>query len=286
VSLLTGVHGIAQQQLGRHQLQAPWARALADGLERSTGRPGPVPGLDIAFYGDLFLTAPGGDDKGSGVEARPDGDAGTDAEISDLLAAGGEVLSEDELAMEATSRKDAFGRVPLPLQAVVAAMDRRFGARAGALFVGELCQARRYLLDPNLKATVDARVAEAVTGECRALIGHSLGSVVAFEYLRQHPERHLDLLLTLGSPLGFRAVQHLMPDLTFGAKGVPDNVGAWVNLRDPHDPVASVGGLTRWWPGIAEDTVSNQKFAHSVERYLSKKQSGDAILAAVPELAL
>jgi hypothetical protein len=32
---LVGVHGIGKQQLGRHQLLASWAPALADGVERA-----------------------------------------------------------------------------------------------------------------------------------------------------------------------------------------------------------------------------------------------------------
>jgi pimeloyl-ACP methyl ester carboxylesterase len=158
--------------------------------------------------------------------------------------------------------------------------------RAGGLFVGELRQVRRYLLDPELKTKADARVAETVGGDGRILIGHSLGSVVAVEFLRQHPGYRLDLLITLGSPLGLRAIRHLMPDPEYGcAEGVPANVGAWVNLRDLQDPVACAGSLRRWWPGIREGIVDNQKSAHSVERYLSKKETGDAVLSVAPELA-
>lgn len=287
MSRLVGVHGIAQQQVGRHQLQAPWARALADGMERSAGHRVAVPTFDIAFYGDLFLSAPaGGAVKGSDREDAEWDDV-TDVEFSALVAAGGEVLSEDELAAAApVPPHKGFGRVPLPLQAMVAAMDRRFGARAGGLFVGELRQVGRYLLDPDLKTKADARVAEMVTEDCQILIGHSLGSVVAFEFLRQHPERRLDLLITLGSPLGLRAIRHLMPDPKFGAaEGVPANAGAWVNLRDLRDPVACAGSLTGWWPGIREGIVDNQKSAHSAERYLSKKETGDAVLSVAPELA-
>jgi hypothetical protein len=287
VSRLVGVHGIAQQQVGRHQLQAPWARALADGMERSAGRPVAAPAFDIAFYGDLFLSAPAGEgSKGSDCDDDAEWDDVTDAEISDLVAAADEVLSEDELAAAEVAPHKGFGRVPLPLQAMVAGLDRRFGARAGGLFVGELRQVRRYLLDPDLKTMADARVAETVTEECRILIGHSLGSVVAFEFFRQHAERRLDLLITLGSPLGLRAIRHLMPDPEFGAaEGVPANVGAWVNLRDPRDPVACAGSLTGWWPGVRDGIVDNQKSAHSAERYLSKKQTGDAVLSVAPELA-
>ena len=287
MSGLVGVHGIAQQQVGRHQLQGPWARALADGVERWTGRGVRVPALDVAFYGDLFLVAASGPaPKGTGRDANAAWADLTDEDIGAVAAAAGEVLCEQELATSAQEAPSkGFGRVASPLLAIVAALDRRFGPHAGALLVGELGQARRYLRDPELKAAVDARVAGAVTGECRVLIGHSLGSVVAFEFLRQHPDPQLGLFLTLGSPLGFRAIRHWMPDPGLGADGVLPKVGAWVNLRDPHDPVAAAGGLATWWPGVQDRLVDNEKAAHSAERYLSKRQTGEAVVSVLPELA-
>jgi pimeloyl-ACP methyl ester carboxylesterase len=260
---------------------------LADGLERSTGRRAAIPPLDIAFYGDLFLPAAVGESKGQGDSADPEWDLAKSDMIA-VRAAAAEVLSEDELAAaaEETAVK-GLGRVPRPLQAVVAAMDRRFGARAGALFIGELRQVLRYLLDADLKARTHARVMEAMTEDCRILIGHSLGSVVAFEFLRQHPKLRLDLLLTLGSPLGLQTIRHHMPDPEFGStNGIPDNVGMWVNLRDLRDPVACAGSLTRWWPRIHDGIVDNGRDAHAVERYLGKKATGDAVLTVAPELAL
>ena len=168
---------------------------------------------------------------------------------------------------------EKVSRAPAAIASAVAALDRRFGAHAGVLFVGELRQVRRYLTDPALKTAADARVTETVTEKCQILIGHSLGSVVAFEFLRQHPKRRLDLLITLGSPLGLRAIRHLMPDPEFGAaEGVPANVGAWVNLRDPRDPVACAGSLRAWWPGIRDGIVDNQQL-RTLRRALSEQKA-------------
>jgi hypothetical protein len=257
-------------------------------MERSVGRRVPVPEFDVAFYGDFFLsTAACARAKGPDRDGGGAWDAVTKEEISDLVAAAGEVLLESDVrgAYHEEPGK-GFGRAPLLLQATMGALDRRFGARTGRLFVGELRQVRRYLLDSELKIKADARLVESVTADCQILIGHSLGSVVAFEFLRQHPEYYLDLFITLGSPLGLQAIRHLMPDPGLGSvQGIPVNVGAWVNLRDLRDPVACAGSLTRWWPGIREAIVDNQKFAHSVERYLSKKETGDAVLSVAPELA-
>jgi hypothetical protein len=284
---VVGVHGIAQQQRGRHQLITAWAPALADGLEATVRRRVAVPRLDMAFYGDFFLSS---GEIGTKV-SRPDaGDAllegaGPD-EVVELRGLACELLSEAEIASAADAARDkGFGRIPLPLQAAAKALDRRFGHRgAGVLLLGEFRQVRRYLLDPGLKERVDARTKEAATG-CRLLIGHSLGSVVAFEYIRQNPNHHLDLLLTLGSPLALRVIRELMPDAGFGGAGLPPNVAVWVNVRDPRDPVAVAGPLSIHWTGIKDVIVNNEKSAHAVERYLSKAEVGEAILAVMPGLA-
>ena len=121
------------------------------------------------------------------------------------------------------------------------------------LFLGELKQVRCYLLDPAIKAEADDRAEKVIAQGAKVVIGHSLGSVVAFEFVRQHPDYPVDLLLTLGSPLGLRTVRALMPDPAYGDDRMPLNIARWVSLRDPRDPVACAGQLNRFWPGISDD---------------------------------
>jgi hypothetical protein len=59
--------------------------------------------------------------------------------------------------------------------------DEAARAAAPALFVGELRPIRRYQQDDALADNVQARVHEALEDGCRVLIGHSLGSVAAYE---------------------------------------------------------------------------------------------------------
>ena len=285
MSLIVGIHGIAKQQLGRNQLQSPWQTALQDGLERACRHPVPPPPLDIAFYGDLFLPEP---PKARSATDDPDermlADL-PDEERADLEAAAAEILSEEELAAAASVREKAYTRTPLALQAVLRALDRKFGASAGVLYLATLRQVRRYLYDPELKKQVDEQVDAAMDPRCRILIGHSLGSVVAREYVRRHPEHRLDLLLTAGSPLGLRMVRSRLPDPGFAVAGPPGQVGEWVNVRDPRDPVACAGPLKTWWPWCSDAPVNNEGDAHSAFRYLSKRQMGEAVLRHAPELA-
>jgi hypothetical protein len=282
---IVGVHGIAQQQLGRKQLLQPWSQALSDGIELAAGHPIADPPLHLAFYGNLYLTP--SDKKGPGTEQDVFEDASPE-EVDALLKASREALTPEELAAaEALPPTMARTRTPRSLQTVLRGLDRKFGAAAGVLYLGTLRQVRRYLTEPQLKAPVDDVVDRTAAAGCAILIGHSLGSVVALEFLRCNPEHRVDLLLTVGSPLGLRMVQSRLPAPLLGTDtptGLPMNVARWVNVRDPRDPVACAGDLRRFWPGIEERLVDNQGDAHNIGRYLSKIETGSVLLETAPEL--
>lgn len=279
MSSIVGVHGIGQQYLGRHQLLATWGPALADGLELAAGQRVTLSGFEIAFYGDLFLPEPAAADSVAAKSGDPDiagePDLGTEewAEVAGALA---EMVTPAEVAAAAVPK----GRVPRPFQALIAAIDRRFGAASAVLAISELRQVRRYLREPAVRRAVDDRVRDAIPPGCRVLIGHSLGSVVAYEFLRRNPGHGVELLITAGSPLGLRMVRaHLRVE--------PLSVPAWVNVRDLRDPVACAGELRGWWPQIREAdeiVVDNGSKAHSAERYLSRRQTGVALLGSVPQV--
>jgi hypothetical protein len=270
---IVAVHGIAQQQLGRNQMVDFWSRALADGLERASGTRATLPELDIAYYGDLFL-APTGGAKGSDTDESliRDLSPGELADIRDSLEEAGLAIGDD-------GETKGFGRMPIAVQRVLRAVDRRFGSRAGVLLVGELRQVLRYLTDDVLKEAVHERITEAVSDDTRVLIGHSLGSVVVAEHLRRDRGREWDLVVTLGSPLPLRLIRDQLRPGTLD--GVPSSVRRWVNVRDERDPVAC-GGALGTWNSRAEDTVvDNGSDAHSVTRYLGKKETGMPVLEAL-----
>lgn len=80
-------------------------------------------------------------------------------------------------------------------------------------------------------------------GRPTLLIGHSMGSVIAFDTLWQlsHESKihcQLDTLLTLGSPLGQKLIRNrLLGHDSLGAGRYPTNIGKWIN-------VAAAGELT------------------------------------------
>ena len=89
-------------------------------------------------------------------------------------------------------------------QVMLAGLARRpaFAHVAQRAFIGNLKQVTAFLGDAAVKRDVLARVRELVTDDTVVLIGHSLGSVVAYEYLCHDRPAAVKLLVTLGSPLG------------------------------------------------------------------------------------
>lgn len=90
------------------------------------------------------------------------------------------------------------------------------------------------------------------------LIGHSLGSVIAYDSLWElcHEEKlpgKIDLFLTLGSPLGMDYVQHrILGAYNTGSIKYPTNIRHWTN-------VSSVGDIT------ALDRIFHDDFAEMLE---------------------
>jgi hypothetical protein len=111
------------------------------------------------------------------------------------------------------------------------------------------------------------------------VLGHSLGSVVAYEVVRQL-DQPLPLFVTLGSPLGLETIiyQKLEPQ----PPGFPPQVGRWVNVADRDDFIAAEPDLTAMFsggmpPGATFQggyTVDNGAEPHKAGFYLTKVEVG------------
>lgn len=170
---------------------------------------------------------------------------------------------------------------PRTARARVAAdwLTRKYGTGARAFAAAFAREVATYLRRPDGKRRLAAReeVARAI-GEARdqdrvVVVAHSLGSVVTYEALWAHPELRVDLLVTLGSPLGMRGVvfERLNPvPAERGAR--PPGVRRWVNLSDVGDLVAVPrGGLAEDFDGVDVErtdlTIDEWDF-HRVRSYL------------------
>jgi len=153
----------------------------------------------------------------------------------------------------------------------------------------DLQQVRRYMTDPEMRRDVQDRVVAEVDEDARVMVGHSLGSVVAYEALCAHPEWPVRALVTLGSPLGIRNLifDRLVPPPAAGDSGHlvgawPGTVGSWVNVADAGDVVALVKDLRPLFGGrVGCYLVDNGSHAHDVKPYLTAAETGAAIAAGL-----
>jgi hypothetical protein len=111
-------------------------------------------------------------------------------------------------------------------------------------------EANRYLknrdgVGSTVRAALRATLEDAVRDAAPVLlIGHSLGSVIAYDTLWelthvQHAPVRVELLLTIGSPLGTRFVQRSLHGAReSGARRYPHNVRRWINLAARGDTTA------------------------------------------------
>ena len=110
----------------------------------------------------------------------------------------------------------------------------------------------RYLSDPGFARQVRERLLRLLVpalrqGQKILLIGHSLGSVVAYDCLWELSngsryeslwDRSVDTFLTLGSPLGDETVkEHLAGWKNPPATRYPSNIRRWVNLSARGDTI-------------------------------------------------
>lgn len=284
---IVAIHGIFQEQLGAHQLLRPWNDALQDGLEAAGGRGVPAPEFAMAYYGRLFLTQ---DDAGRPVTKGPSviHDASNVRAIDEL-----DLDSEEEAFLtaaafelhEVTSPDQAKARVPAAARPLTRLLAQRVDGRMTLSFVSALRQVRLYLTDDGLATQARAEVEHIVADGCRVLVGHSLGSVVAFEVLALRPDLEVDTLITLGSPLAMKTVASRLRAGTADADwALPGGVRRWVNAYDEGDAVSAAGRVGKLWPQAEDYTVTNGDHPHDATRYLGKRITGQTILEAVPRL--
>src|SRR5688572_2414899 len=99
---------------------------------------------------------------------------------------------------------------------------------------------QRFKVRSELRRRLLAELAAAAAkAEKVIVIAHSMGTMVAYDVLRNCPECPLvDTLVTLGSPLGIREVQDEL--IAEGASDVDfpaAKLSRWINVYDPLDPV-------------------------------------------------
>jgi hypothetical protein len=297
------VHGIGHEQDSADTIENAWSPALAGGV-RTAGfdpiadrlwRQGPVAGgfvVRAAYYGHLFRRA--GTQGAGGVPLTDE-----TQDLADQLALAileralqSEMPEQQRVAQEELA---AIGQLttgqPQGLRSISRSLLARlarlpFFAKPGMAFaerfvLSTLQQVTGYLTDEDVREQAQQEILSLVDNQTQAIVGHSLGSVVAYEAcFRLH--RPLQLLVTIGSPLGLSNIVYdrLRPQPPV----FPPLVRRWVNIADRNDVVAAEPNLGRFFgdvplgavfePGV---TVDNGRNAHLAVSYLTAEVTGRPI---------
>ncbi|MEV0374212.1 hypothetical protein AB0I10_31155 [Streptomyces sp. NPDC050636] len=271
---IVGVHGIRQSRTSKAQLTRDWSRALNGGLGE----------LDMPELSGGALELP----HWTGLLARGANHLGPVEDFIDSAAP----LSEEEAdfavkALEEIVRQEDLARVqqlelqtlglpqlwPARLTRLVMAYDLRFPRGGGKLFVSAMREVRFYLYEPDLAAQVRALVAEVFCASTSVVIGHSLGSVIAYDLLRRGelaPDQTSGVrtLVTCGSPLAIPSVRRRLSIADGEPLKLPGDI-EWVNVFDPADFITGGTGLSALSPEVTDTEVDNGiGDPHSALRYL------------------
>ena len=315
------IHGIGAQDASALTLMGTWLPALAGGITNA-GYPdiaasilGGKITVAMAFYGDLFL--PPAVLNQAAVSPGPDaGDGGAPATAGQTQRIQADPFTEslaEEIVRRAANPIRHTPDTPAAAGAVAAADAPKTAGGSGAplgpglqnyflqeldkltwikkrifgiaedTVVPALKQVGIYLDDPTIHDDVQQIVAELVGDDTRVIIGHSLGSVVAYNFAVSGLKQELPLLLTLGSPLGDQTLVYNR--LEPRPPEYPPLVKQWVNISAHNDPVAANPNLVPDFGDIPQGCQLNSGWtvynlaggAHAIVDYLNQEQVGSTV---------
>lgn len=234
------VHGRAQEGKSSELLEQEWKKALSVGLRNASLQMRSDVKVDVPFYGDKLaeLLARRDLPPADQIETRGgaiDGDYEEFLREVALEAREKDVVTTAEVQQELGPDAQTKGPENWEwVQAVIRVIDRNVPGVSSTSIGILLRDVFVYVNDRPVRRAINKIVAEKLTSEPTVVIGHSLGSVVAYEVLREHGQNKVSCYVTVGSPLGIRAIRRrLRTPLT-----MPKGVAGWYNAFDERDVVA------------------------------------------------
>jgi hypothetical protein len=234
------VHGRGQQGLDPVKLKAEWLGALREGAKAIGMKLSDDVDVAFPYYGDVlekFTTA-------AEIPLVSDVHAKGNADTDEFLAFQAQVAEElrqragvtdDQVDAEYGTNPKAKGPLNWEwVQAILRALDKHGGGMGQSALEQFTRDVFVYTTKAGVRDEVDGIVASMLTESPTVVVGHSLGSVVAYSVLRADARKlRIPLFLTVGSPLGIRAVRDQFRPLRY-----PRNVDGWYNAFDRRDVVA------------------------------------------------
>ncbi|MFM9458319.1 caspase family protein [Streptomyces europaeiscabiei] len=259
-----GVHGFLGLNKGPHVLIQEWLPAVRDGI-RLAGSSADVStvNLTMAYFADLVAAR----------YAQGDGPPDRDEAAEEATPEETEAIEDWLTAAGIPNPPRRYSAIPTIRQAT-GALVRLFPGLTERAMIGNLRQLVRYLREDERRDAVGTRVHGIITqARPRAVLAHSLGSIVAFDSLWRKPYPEVELLVTMASPMGMRTVVDRIPP---ERRTRPPGVRRWLDIAGVSDLVTVPrGGVARQFEGVTHreiDTGSSN--AHEATRYLTSSVVG------------
>lgn len=236
---LVFIHGRSQEGKNPEELKTQWLAALKEGLKKAKiDLPNDVE-IAFPFYGDKLdelldsLKAPLVSDVTDRGAQQDSTEAEFRGELLNEIAQGADIT---DARIQSHFKGDRLERGPLNwewVQAILSALD---GTPLGAIAIDAFTRdVYVYLTNRSVREAIDKIVSAALSDGTCVVVGHSLGSVVGYNVLRNTAlTTRVVRYVTVGSPLGLKTIkQKLDTPLT-----MPECVHSWFNALDERDVVA------------------------------------------------
>jgi hypothetical protein len=286
------VHGINNERNTVEEIKDTWMSGLEQGWKDLNLEPSKAFSTEAAYYADVLADASSG--------KKPTVEMGAGEPSSGLAIEFLRKYSEEAGVTEAELRA-AAAEEGIPQEAVEQGVPHEGWVIAFAQVLERLLptkgkyvarlflrQAAIYIGDPALAAKIASIVKKQVFDgkpDPTIIVGHSLGSVVAYRLLAgvDFTNRSFPLFVTLGSPLSVDMFRPILPKR--GTLPTPP-ISKWVNGRNKEDFVTLGKAITRksiGFDGVEDITeiIDNEDNRHDIAAYLRSSKIARAIYEAI-----
>jgi hypothetical protein len=240
------VHGRAQENKDAAGIKREWINAWKEGLAKH-GLDIPLDQKNIHFpyYGQTLYDYTRGIPVDSAAEILFKGSASSIEQKKFIWSVLAEVQRKERIGDDEVRRQLAPGSEEVVeknflnwewVQALLKVLDRSAGLSGQGIALATT-DVYEYLTNASFSTRIDDAIRSSLsTGEPTVVVGHSLGTVVAYSIIRNMKREsgvRIPLLVTLGSPLGVTFVRSKFEPLAY-----PEIVGDWFNALDKRDVVA------------------------------------------------
>jgi hypothetical protein len=283
------VHGRGQGEFKEDELREKWIAAFKKGLAKSDLQlPIEEQNIKFPYYGKLLdqLVVDYDTEVQEVVLKGAGGESAQDARfIHDLLE---EVAKNGKIStaqIEQESPNEMVQKGPLNwewVQAILRAIDNHtpWGENSIKRFTYDVFL---YLTIKPIKEKINKEVIKVLDNEPCVVVGHSLGTIVSYNLLRDNESLNVCKFITLGSPLGLNAVGRYLRMPIMMPKSVKNG---WFNAFDDRDVVA-LNELDEKYFNIdpkienKSDVKNHTDNRHGIEGYLDDKTVAKKIYDAL-----